>query len=103
MKQLQRLSAGHYLISGALTLGTVSALRREGLRLFATDSGALQVDLAAVTTADSGGLALLVDWLAWTGSVGRALHYENIPAALQALARISDVSTIIESQVVAVS
>jgi ABC-type transporter Mla MlaB component len=54
--------------------------------------------LAAVTTADSGGLALLVDWLAWADSVGRALHYENIPAALQALARISDVSAILAGE-----
>ncbi len=96
MKQLQRIGSGHYVISGALTLDTVSALRRDGLHWFAADSGALQVDLAAVTMVDSGGLALLVDWLAWADSAGRALRYGNIPAALQALARISDVSTLIE-------
>jgi phospholipid transport system transporter-binding protein len=98
VNQLQRLRPGHYAISGALTLETVSALRRDSLRQFAADSGSLQLDLAAVTAADSGGLALLVDWLAWAGGVGRPLRFEHIPAALQALARISDVSTLLEDQ-----
>jgi phospholipid transport system transporter-binding protein len=103
VKQLQRLRCGHYVISGALTLDTVSALRREGVRQFAADSGSLQLDLAAVTSADSGGLALLVDWLAWAGSVGRGLHYDHVPDALQALARISDVSDLIAGHAQVVS
>jgi phospholipid transport system transporter-binding protein len=96
MRQLQRLGAGSFAISGALGLATVTALRRDGIHQFAADTGTLNVDLSAVTSADSAGLALLVDWLAWAARSGRELHYQSMPAQLQALARISDVSSLME-------
>jgi phospholipid transport system transporter-binding protein len=95
VRQLQRLAPGHYALSGVLGLATVTALRREGLQQFMADSGALHVDLSAVSAADSGGLALLVDWLAWAGATGRELHYAQLPASLLALARISEVSELL--------
>jgi phospholipid transport system transporter-binding protein len=95
MGPLQRLQSGRYALHGALVLDTVAGLRREGLRQFITDSGALRVDLNDVSSADSGGLALLVDWLAWAAASGRELHYEHIPESLLALARISDVSELL--------
>jgi phospholipid transport system transporter-binding protein len=95
MGQLQQLAAGRYTLGGALVLDTVTALRREGLGLFMAESGKLCVDLSAVTSADSSGLALLVDWLAWATATGRELRYEHLPAPLMALARISDVSDLL--------
>ena len=95
MQQLQQLAAGRYALSGVLALDTVTALRREGLGLFMAASGKLCVDLTDVTSADSSGLALLVDWLAWAAATGRELRYQHLPAQLLALARISDVSDLL--------
>jgi phospholipid transport system transporter-binding protein len=47
------------------------------------------VNLAEVTRADSGALALLVDWLAWAHAAGRELRFTALPAPLLALARLS--------------
>jgi phospholipid transport system transporter-binding protein len=94
---MQKVAAGQYAVSGVLSLDTVATVRREALRMYALDSGPMSVDLAAVSSADSGGLALLVDWLAWASESGRELHYRNVPAMLLALARISDVSALIEA------
>ena len=77
-------------------MATVTALRRDGRRQFAAAESRLTLDLAAVTTADSAGLALLVDWLAWAETHECELHFENLPATLQALARICEVSPLLD-------
>jgi ABC-type transporter Mla MlaB component len=78
-----------------VTLATVTRLRGAGLRKFARGRGAIEVDLSAVGRADSGALALLVDWLAWAQAAHRVLKYSAPPAALLALARLSDVEDLL--------
>jgi phospholipid transport system transporter-binding protein len=91
LNQLQQLDAGRAALSGPMTLATVTELRREGRRALRGSTAPLVLDLGGVSVADSAGLALLVDWLAYAATIGRQLQFANPPAALQALARISDV------------
>ena len=91
-------SQGHFALQGALTLATVAALRAQGRAAFGEGSGAIRVDLQQVERADSGGLALLVDWLAWAQAAGRELKFTALPAALLALARVSDVENLLVGQ-----
>jgi phospholipid transport system transporter-binding protein len=86
---------GRYRLEGAVTLATVTDLRRAGVRAFAHAPGAIEVDLSGVGRADSGGLALLVDWLAWARAAHRVLKFTAPPAALLALARLSDVEDLL--------
>ncbi|MDE2218780.1 MAG: STAS domain-containing protein [Gammaproteobacteria bacterium] len=81
---------GRYELAGAVTLATVTALRERGLQAFGAGGGPIEVDLGGVARADSGALALLVDWLAWARAAGRELRYTALPASLLALARLSD-------------
>jgi phospholipid transport system transporter-binding protein len=87
--------AGRFTLEGAVTMATVTGLRGAGLQAFARGSGAIEVDLAGVQRADSGALALMVDWLAWARTAGRALTYTSVPAALLALARLSGVDELL--------
>jgi phospholipid transport system transporter-binding protein len=86
---------GRYFLEGAVTLATVTGLRSAGLRVFARGQGAIEVDLSGVGRADSGALALLVDWLAWARAAHRVLKFSAPPAALLALARLSDVEDLL--------
>lgn len=86
---------GHYALQGALTLATVAGLREQGREAFGSGSGAIVVDMSRVERADSGGLALLVDWLAWAQAAHRELKFTALPAALLALARVSDVENLL--------
>ena len=88
---LRDAGSGRYCLVGAMTMATVAALRAAGLRAFAASSGAIEIDLGEVVRADSGGLALLIDWLAWARAAGRTMHITAVPAALLALARLSGV------------
>jgi phospholipid transport system transporter-binding protein len=87
--------AGRFLLSGTVTMATAARLRGEGLRAFAAHNGDLEIDLSAVARVDSASLALLIDWLAWARAVGRAMRFTALPAAMLALARLSDVEALL--------
>lgn len=86
---------GRYRLAAPLTFATVPALQARGTALIQQGGGALVIDLSGISTADSAGLALLVDWLAEARARGGSLRYEQIPETLHALARLSEVDTLI--------
>lgn len=89
------VASGVYRLEAALTFATVPALHRPGLSRIDAATGELEFDLQHVAVADSAGLALLVDWLAEARARQRTLRYGQLPEALRALARLSDVESLI--------
>jgi len=89
------VSPGVYRLEAALTFASVPLLRDGGLELINSASDGLTLDLAAVSTVDSAGLALLIDWLAEARRRSRALKYAEAPSTLLSLARLSDVEKLI--------
>jgi phospholipid transport system transporter-binding protein len=51
--------------------------------------------LSGVNDSDSSGLALLIEWLSVAKAGSRSLKYENIPAQLRQLARLSEVEELL--------
>lgn len=92
---LRNAGEGRFALTGALTLATVAALRTQGRQAYAGTAGDIVVDMGGVERTDSGGLALLVDWLAWAKAAGRKLKFTALPEALLALARVSDVEDLL--------
>jgi len=91
------VDADGYRLQAPLRFGTVAALRGRGLALIDAAAGQLTVDLSSVPSVDSAGLALLVDWLAHARGAGKRLCYVRAAPALLALARLSDVESLLES------
>jgi phospholipid transport system transporter-binding protein len=90
------VSPSHYRLEQPLRLATVPAVRARGIAILeAADGAGLTFDLTGVTAADSAGLALLIDWLAVARARGRTLRYTQVPQSLQALARMSDVESLL--------
>ena len=88
------LEGGRARVVGSLHFSTVSTLLAAGVD--AIDGGrAAVIDLAGVTSGDSSGLALLIEWLSVAKAAAQALHYENIPVQLQQLARLSEVEELL--------
>ena len=86
---------GRYSVAGEMTVASVTRLRSRGLMAFAGGRGPVSLDFGQVTRADSGGLALLVDWLAWAQAAGRAMSFTSLPASILGLARLSDVEDLL--------
>ena len=81
-------------VSGALHFTTVSPLLEQGEAAIQSGRAAV-IDIGAVAESDSAGLALLIEWLSVAKAGNRSLRYENIPAQLHQLARLSDVDELL--------
>ena len=81
-------------LAGDLRFDTVGSLLDVGNRVIGEGRIAV-IDLTGVSSGDSAGLALLIEWLSVARSVKRPLRYENIPSQLQQLARLSEVEELL--------
>ncbi len=58
-------------------------------------SGEQVIDLSGVTEGDSAGVAVLVELVSVAAASGMGLRYENVPAQMLAIARISDLEDLL--------
>jgi phospholipid transport system transporter-binding protein len=87
---------GQVTVSSALTFETARRVFEAGVACFVSDgSPAIAVDCAAVPNADSAGLAVLIEWRRWSRQHGRRLKFVNLPAQINALAHLSEVSDVL--------
>lgn len=92
--KIVRQDTRSYAVQGRLTFDSVTDLWRQSGELFAGET-VLEVDLAEVTHTDSGGLALLVEWLREASRQGARMRFSNIPAQMQALARAANLEPVL--------
>jgi phospholipid transport system transporter-binding protein len=89
------ISDGRYRLVAPLTFATVPILREPGLERVSAGTSDVEFDLQQVAASDSAGLALLIDWLAAARAQQRTLRYVQASEALLALARLSEVESLI--------
>ncbi len=85
---VQAERAGVLSISGALTFDSVAARYLEAKSLLSDET--TTVDLRAVSSTDSAGLALLLEWQAVARQRGTRLKFVNAPHDLMRLAALSE-------------
>ena len=81
-------------LTGVLDFTTVPGLALQLPDLFSR-GGRLQVDLSAVTRADSAGMALLLEMQRLAGEADCGLSLENVPASLVNIIRISELDPVL--------
>ncbi len=87
---------GQITVSSALTFETARRVYEEGVACFIRDgSASIAVDCAGVPKADSAGLAVLIEWRRWSRQHGRHLRFVNLPAQINAIAHLSEVSEVL--------
>ncbi len=87
---------GRIVVTGELTFASAREARQIGvLVLEGSRAAKLVIDCSGVTRADSAGLAVLLDWLAWGRRKSRPVSLQNLPASLVAIAKISEVDELL--------
>ena len=81
---------------GPLTFASARHACELGVAALAHAAGKLEIDCRGVTSSDSAGLAVLLEWLSVAKRAGRSLRYAQLPPGLAALARISDLEDLLE-------
>ena len=92
--RLESLGAGRFRVSGVLDASTAREVLEESEARFEQFAG-LDIDLGGVGESDSAGLALLIEWLRLARQWQKEIRFANVPAQIEALARISEVEDLI--------
>ena len=87
---LETAADGAVRLRGALSFESVPGLYREMERRLPAAGPVRVIDLAGVTTADSAGLALLLEWQSRQRRRGRELTMRNAPSNLLRLAGLCE-------------
>jgi phospholipid transport system transporter-binding protein len=77
-------------VTGDLDFSTVEKLWKESLPLLA-QLREIKFDLSKVTSANSAGITLLIEWLKYADREKKSVSFANIPATIMSLAAISGV------------
>lgn len=94
--RLEALGAGRFRVSGVLDASTAADVLEQSESRFAqTPEPQIEMDLGGVGEGDSAGLALLIEWMRMAKQAGKQIHFANVPAQIEALARISEVEDLI--------
>lgn len=84
------LGDGHFALRGDLSFDTVEQILRAGKELFAGQTN-IELDLSGVEKTDSAGLALLLEWIAWSANSGKDIRFAEMPAKILAIAQTTEV------------
>lgn len=93
--QLETIAQGEYRICGELSFATVPAFLNDCRQLFAKESD-VTLNLSEIQRADSAGVALLVDLQRQARQHQGHIHFQQIPAQMLAIARLSGVDQLLE-------
>ena len=80
---------GQFIIEGDLTFASIDKKTLNLCPITHTTSKKIIIDLSAVSSTDSAGLALMIEWLKQSRQRHIQLHFKNIPQQLQHLAQLS--------------
>jgi phospholipid transport system transporter-binding protein len=94
---IEPAAPGRLLATGELGFATADQALRAGLALLPAGRPCI-IDLAGITSADSAGLAVLIEWLSVAAGRGDNLVFDAVPSQLRAIARISDLEGLILGQ-----
>ena len=92
--KLDALGGGRFRLSGVLDATTAGDVLEQSEQRFAA-AERLDVDLGGVAESDSAGLALLIEWVRCARKRQQEIRFQNVPAQINALAKISEVEDLI--------
>jgi phospholipid transport system transporter-binding protein len=94
--RLAPAAPGTLCAAGPLTFASARLACALGAAALAqAGGGRVEIDCRGITSTDSAGLAVLLEWLSVARRAGRSLRYTQLPEGLAALARISDVEDLL--------
>ncbi len=84
---------GKLILSGELNFETIVALWKQSLPLLAKHSQ-IEIDLSKVTASNSGGLALLLEWLKLGKRENKTIRFSGMPDQLKSIAHVAGIESL---------
>ena len=81
---------GHFTLRGEMSFDSAERILAASEEPFEKHTR-LEIDLSGVTSSDSAGLALLLEWVTWANHTVREIRFEDIPERIMAIAITTEV------------
>ncbi|HBR96296.1 MAG TPA: hypothetical protein DD979_02825 [Gammaproteobacteria bacterium] len=91
---VEALGDGAYAVAGRMDFDTVPDMLTASQAWFDEDRD-IRVDLAGVTSANSAGMALLIEWRALAAKQGRTITFTEMPTQIRHLADVCRINEIL--------
>ncbi len=95
---LDRDGAGRWCLRGEVLPADAVAIRQQGESWLASSSAVVVVDLAGLSRSTSVVLSILLCWMRAAEGAGKCLQIEGWPPALEDIARVSGIDTVLASR-----
>lgn len=83
-------------ITGALSFNTVKNLLNRSKKLFLAKTKEIEIDLSAITSSDSSGLTLLIEWQRLAKKHQKTIRFKNLPKQLINMAHLAKLDGILD-------
>ena len=93
--ELNELGDGRFALRGVMSFANAESILQASEEPFAARSS-IELDLGAVTDADSAGLALMLEWTALLRSRGGEIRFAAVPKSLLAIAKTTEVNELLQ-------
>lgn len=93
--RIYRQSSGSYRLDGELDFDSVPAVLEQSRSLFREEQADMDIDLGGLQRGNSAALGLMLEWMRLAGAWNRKVHYHNVPDDLLAVAKVSDLDSIL--------
>lgn len=87
---IEDLGDGRFAVSGDMTFDTAEKILKSSEEMF-EEHAQLEIDLSEITTSDSAGLALLLEWVTWANHSVREIRFKGMPEKIHAIAKTTEV------------
>lgn len=95
MLSLTRADNGTWLLSGQVTVDTITAVLPDFQAMVNSADKALVVDLSQVTRVDSGSIALLLEGLRLAKLASKTIHYTQYPQKMLDIIHVSNLEKLL--------
>ena len=85
------------VITGELNFATAVSLWNASQPLIKSHSD-LHFDFSKVTTSNSAGLAVILEWIKYARRANKTIHFSHIPAQLHSIIAVADIENLISDR-----
>lgn len=99
---IEQLGGFHFQVHGDMTFEHAKALLQQSEKLFA-NLPEVEIDLGQVEKADSSGLALMFEWMAWAAERKNKVSFIDVPEAIHAIANLCQTESLLSGYIIPTS
>ncbi|MES9853716.1 MAG: STAS domain-containing protein [Candidatus Thiodiazotropha sp. L084R] len=96
--RIEQAGGSQFQVHGTMTFEHANTLLQQSEKMFAALSE-IEIDLSQVEKADSAGLALMLEWMAWAAERGAQISFAGVPEAVLSVAHLCQIDSLLDGYI----